>query len=105
METAVPCGLIISELVSNSLKYEYPDDTAGELTISLQYLKNELELVISDDGVGFPEDLDFKNIKTSLGLKLVNSLVKQLDGTIKLDSSHGTEFTIKFKELKYKKRI
>ena len=105
METAVPCGLIISELVSNSLKYAYPDDRNGELTISLQYLKNELELIISDDGVGFPEKLDFRNIKSSLGLKLVNSLVKQLDGSIELDRSRGTEFKIKFKELKYKQRI
>ncbi len=105
METAVPCGLIISELVSNSLKYAYPDDRNGELNISLQYLKNGLELIISDDGVGFPEDLDFRNIKSSLGLKLVNSLVKQLDGSIELDRSRGTEFKIKFKELKYKPRI
>ena len=105
METAVPCGLIISELVSNSLKYAYPDGRNGELTISLQYLKNELELIISDDGVGFPENLDFRNIKSSLGLKLVNSLVKQLDGSIELDRSRGTEFKIKFKELKYKQRI
>ena len=105
METAVPCGLIISELVSNSLKYAYPDDMIGELNISLKSLKNELELIIRDDGVGFPEDLDFRNINLSLGLKLVNSLVKQLDGTIELDSSRGTEFTIKFKELEYKQRI
>jgi len=105
METAVPCGLIISELVSNSLKYAYPDESAGELNISLQSLKNKLELIISDDGVGFPEDLDFRYIESSLGLKLVNSLVKQLDGTIKLDRSQGTKFIIIFKELKYKKRI
>ncbi|MGA2677259.1 MAG: PAS domain S-box protein [Methanobacterium sp.] len=105
METAVPCGLIISELVSNSLKYAYPDDSNGELIISLQYLKNELELIISDDGVGFPENLDFRNIKSSLGLKLVNSLVKQLDGSIELGRSRGAKFKIKFKELKYKQRI
>jgi two-component sensor histidine kinase len=105
METAVPCGLIISELVSNSLKYAYPDNGVGELNVSLKSLENEFELIISDDGVGFPEDLDFRNIKSSLGLKLVNLLVQQLDGTIDLDRSHGTEFKIKFKELKYKQRI
>jgi PAS domain S-box-containing protein len=105
METAVPCGLIISELVSNSLKYASSDDTTVKLIISLQKLKDELELIISDDGVGFPENLDFRNIKSSLGLKLVNSLVKQLDGSIELDRSRGTEFKIKFKELKYKQRI
>jgi PAS domain S-box-containing protein len=105
IETAIPCGLVISELVSNSLKYAYPDDATGELLISLRTLNDELELIISDNGVGLPEKLDFKNIKSSLGLQLVNSLVNQLDGTIKLDRSQGTKYTITFKELKYNKRI
>jgi two-component sensor histidine kinase len=105
IETAVPCGLIISELVSNSLKYAYPDDVTGELFISLESHDNGYKLVISDNGIGFPEKLDFKNIESSLGLQLVNSLVNQLDGTIELDRSNGTKFTIKFKELKYKERI
>jgi PAS domain S-box-containing protein len=104
METAVPCGLIICELVSNSLKYAYPHE-GGELNISFKTIKNELELVISDYGVGFPEELDFRNIESSLGLRLVNSLVSQLDGIIELDRSSGTKFTLKFKELKYKERI
>jgi two-component system, sensor histidine kinase PdtaS len=105
IETAVPCGLIISELVSNSLKYAYPEDATGELFISLESHDNGYKLVISDNGIGFPEKLDFKNVESSLGLQLVNSLVNQLDGTIELDRSNGTKFTIKFKELKYKERI
>ena len=105
IETSVPCGLIISELVSNSLKYAYPNNKTGELSISLKSLNKEFELIISDNGIGFPEELDFRNIESSLGLKLVNSLVNQLDGSIELDRSQGTEFTIKFKELKYKTRI
>ena len=105
MDTAIPCGLIISELVSNILKYAYPGDNVGELNISFRSLNNRLELVISDEGIGFPEDLDFRNIESSLGLKLVNSLVKQLDGTIDLDVSQGTKFNIKFNELKYKERM
>jgi len=105
MDTAIPCGLIISELVSNILKYAYPGDNVGELNISFRSLNNRLELVISDEGIGLPEDLDFRNIESSLGLKLVNSLVKQLDGTIDLDVSQGTKFNIKFNELKYKERM
>ena len=105
IETAIPCGLIISELVSNSLKYAYPDNAVGKVSISLKSLKNELELIVSDDGVGFPEEMDFNKTESSLGLKLVNSLIKQLDGSIELDRSQGTKFTIKFKELTYKQRI
>jgi PAS domain S-box-containing protein len=105
IETAVPCGLIISELVSNSLKYAYPGDSTGVLFISLESHDNGYKLVISDNGIGFPEKLDFKNVESSLGLQLVNSLVNQLDGSIELDRTHGTEFTIQFKELTYNKRI
>jgi two-component sensor histidine kinase len=61
--------------------------------------------LISDDGVGFPEDIDFKNVDSSLGLQLVNSLVNQLDGSIELDRSKGTKFIIEFKEVNYLERF
>jgi PAS domain S-box-containing protein len=105
IETAAPFGLIINELVSNSIKYAFPHDKTGKISINLKYYDDKYKLTISDNGVGFPENLDFRNIESTLGLKLVNSLVKQLDGSIDLDTSQGTKFTIKFKELKYKKRI
>lgn len=105
IETAVPSGLIISELVSNSLKYAFPDDISGEVLISLQTKGTDFELIIADDGIGFPEGLDFRNVRSSLGLKLVNSLVQQLEGTISMDRNKGTNFRIKFKELKYQKRL
>lgn len=104
IETAVPCGLIISELVSNSLKHAFPEGRTGTLIVSLKTGDEWNELVISDDGVGFPEEFDFRNTKT-LGLKLVNTLVNQINGEITLDRSRGTEFKIIFKELKYKERI
>ncbi len=104
IETAIPCGLIISEIVSNSLKYAFPGGRKGKLTVSLKAGDEWNELIISDDGIGFPEELDFKNTET-LGLQLVHSLVGQIDGEITLDRSQGTKFTIRFKELKYKKRI
>lgn len=103
VNNAIPLGLIINEIVTNSLKYAFPDGR-GKLSIQFYRLKakDEFELVISDDGVGLPEDFDFKKAK-SLGLKLVNSLTEQLDCSIELDRSHGTQFTIKFKESKYAK--
>ncbi len=103
IETAVPCGLIINELVSNSFKHAFPDKE-GELSIYLDSQENCFRLVISDDGVGFPENVDFQNIETSLGLKLVNILVKQIEGSIEVDRTFGTKFSINFKEQKYKKR-
>ncbi|OEC87414.1 MULTISPECIES: PAS domain S-box protein [Methanobacterium] len=77
---------------------------SNEIQIELHQLKNNLVLVVSDNGVGLPENIDFTNTE-SLGLRLVNNLVKQVDGTIELDKTEGTKFKITFKELKYKKRI
>jgi len=97
INTAIPCSLIINELVSNSLKYAFPDDKKGEIKIAMRPLnKNEVELVVSDDGVGIPKEVDFRNTET-LGLHLVNILVEdQLHGAIKLDRERGTIFHIRF---------
>ena len=104
IDTSIPLGLIISELVSNSLKYAFPDDETGEIVVKLHGYNSEYELIIRDDGVGFPDDLDYKNT-SSLGLILVNSLVNQIDGTMELDRSHGTKFIIRFRELNYSNRV
>lgn len=95
IKTAVPCGLIINELLSNSLKYAFPQEREGEIHISLKAKDNKFKLIISDSGIGLPEDLDFRNSE-SLGLKLVNSLTHQIDGKIELDRSQGTKFKITF---------
>jgi len=93
---ASPLGLTINELISNSLKYAFPEDRTGEITVTMKNLDKQLELIVKDDGVGIPEELDWKNSK-SLGLKLVRTLVEnQLDGSIDLESNNGTKFTIKF---------
>ncbi|MBZ0107740.1 MAG: HAMP domain-containing protein [Candidatus Scalindua rubra] len=106
IETAIPCGLIINELISNSLKYAFPEGRDGEINISLRSLDNdELEIIVSNDGVNFPNDLDFRDTE-SLGLRLVTNLAEnQLHGKIELNRSKGTEFKIRFKEIKYKKRM
>jgi PAS domain S-box-containing protein len=104
IETAVPFGLILNELISNSLKHGFPEGISGELYISLKFVDDKYELIVGDTGIGFPEEIDFKKTD-SLGLQLVNNLVSQIDGEIELNKSHGTEYKIIFKELKYKERI
>ena len=94
---ASPMGLIINELLSNSLKYAFPDERKGEINVQIKRLGKEIELTVMDDGIGMPKELDPKNANT-LGLKLVRTLVEdQLDGTIDMESQNGTKFTIKFK--------
>jgi two-component sensor histidine kinase len=74
VDTAVPCGLIISELVSNSLKYAFPKGRRGEVRINLCSPEDrKIALTVGDNGIGFPEDLDFRNTE-SLGLQLVSTL-------------------------------
>jgi two-component system, sensor histidine kinase PdtaS len=104
IDTAVPCGLIISELVSNSLKYAFPKGLNGEILISLKFIDNKYELVVRDNGIGMPVDIDLNKLET-LGLLLVNSLTEQIDGQIIINRKHGTEFIIKFEEINYKNRI
>lgn len=97
VDTAIPCGLIINELVSNSLKYAFPAGIEGEIEIVFRLIdENEIELMVSDNGVGIPEDLDFRN-SNSLGLKLVNILTDQIGGKLELDRSKGTRFHIKLR--------
>jgi two-component sensor histidine kinase len=104
VDTAIPCGLILNELVSNCLKHAFPDGREGEIRIELRSDGNDkFTLMVSDNGVGLLEDLDFRDTK-SLGLQLVNTLVNQLEGTIELDRRGGTAFKITFTEMKYKER-
>ena len=103
METAIPLGLIISEIVTNSLKHAFPN-SKGKISISLHIKGEETELIIKDNGVGVPKDFDIQNPK-KLGLQLLNTLVEQLEGTIELVQNKGTTFKITFKELKYYERI
>jgi two-component system response regulator len=104
METAIPCGLIINELVSNSLKYAFPHGE-GEIYVSLMHYEgNKYLLTINDNGIGLPAEIDFKNTQ-SLGFRLVNNLTNQLEGEIELNRTNGTTFKIIFEELKYETRL
>jgi len=106
MDTAVPLGIIINELVSNSLKHAFTEDEEGEIRIKLCREENGEHkkegnkstgfiLTVSDNGSGIPENLDIEDLG-SLGLQLVTSLVDQLDGELELKRKNGTEFTIRF---------
>jgi two-component sensor histidine kinase len=102
---AIPCGLIVNELVSNSLKHAFPDSRAGEVAVEFgQSGDHRYILTIKDNGIGFPEQLDFEHTET-FGLQVVKTLVNQIDGTIRLAAEGGTKFTIEFGELIYKPRV
>jgi two-component sensor histidine kinase len=93
INTAIPIGLIVNELVSNALKYAFPGDRGGMLTISGGLVGDLLTISVKDDGVGMPPGYDWKNA-TSLGLRLVNILAEQIDGTIAVAGDQGTTFII-----------
>ena len=104
IDTAIPCGLIINELVSNVLKHAFPEGRTGHVVIDLSPIgSKEFTLTIQDDGVGLPKGYDWRT-STSLGLKLVIDLTRQLDGRLEVDVTNGTIFRITFKELHYKER-
>jgi PAS domain S-box-containing protein len=106
IDTAIPCGLIISELLSNSLKHAFKEKREGAISLVFRVMENqEMELAVRDTGSGIPEHYN-PHKSQSLGLRLVYDLVeRQLGGTISLNRERGTEFIIRFKELKYKKRV
>jgi PAS domain S-box-containing protein len=99
INTAIPCGLLVSELISNALKHAFPQGRKGEVTVSMKPVENgDIVLEVRDNGVGLEEDLDLKNTE-SFGLQLVDMLTEQLQGTISIDRNGGTTFAIRFKEL------
>jgi two-component sensor histidine kinase len=134
IETCIPCGLILTEIITNSIKHAFPtaygsgpankkfadpatdgrgpenvpfassDELNGRIRIELVCAGELITLKIMDNGIGFPEGIDFEN-PDSFGLQLVNLLVNQLRGTIELQKEKETEFIINFEELNYGKRI
>ncbi len=97
VDTAIPCGLILNELVSNSLKHAFPGGRKGEIRITLRPLNGSIELMVRDNGVGIPDRIDFRTTD-SLGLHLVTILAEdQLNGKITLTRDGGTTFTITFR--------
>ena len=98
IDQAIPCGLLVNELVSNAFKHAFPQDRSGELRVELQAPTNGRGccLRVADNGVGFPPDFDLKHL-TSLGLKLVTDLVRQIGGQLEIGPGPGAAFEIEFK--------
>ena len=92
---AIPCGLIINELVTNSLKHAFSPGNPGTIEIRMEIHDGRHQLLIKDNGRGFPEDKDFRKLET-LGMQIVLDLIDQMNGTIDLDRQGGTEFKIFF---------
>jgi PAS domain S-box-containing protein len=102
VETMMPCGLIINELVTNTFKYAFPDDRAGVVTIGLHMEKdNEITLSVKDNGVGIQDDFNLYETK-SLGLQIVSALTNQIHGDLELIKDNGTEIRITFKEKRFR---
>ena len=98
LDTAIPLGLVINELVTNAFKYAFNETGRGNLKIVLHLLENgNYSLVVADNGKGFPPEINFRSTE-SLGLQLVTTLVQQIQGKINLDNEKGAIFTILFKE-------
>jgi PAS domain S-box-containing protein len=96
IDTAIPCGLLLNELVSNCFKHAFPDGRAGTVRVALvRGAGGTTELTVADDGAGFPAGVDFRNT-TSFGLQLVNTLTEQLAGTLELTTGAGTTVTVRF---------
>lgn len=100
INTSIPLGLIINEMVTNTLKYAFPGDKRGYLKIALHQKDSDYILEVSDNGVGMPEDYNIEESK-SLGMLLINSLTSQLDGTVELTNEKGTKFKITFPKPKF----
>ena len=98
VDTAIPCGLILNELISNSLKHAFPDERNGKIKVAFhQFADREYELVVSDDGVGLPEKVNLSRT-TSLGMHLVYLIIEQLNGQMEVFREKGTCFRIRFSE-------
>ncbi|MCX7877302.1 MAG: PAS domain S-box protein [Ignavibacteria bacterium] len=102
IDNAIPCGLIINELVSNSFKYAFPNERKGNIFINAAYddINDRYWLTVRDDGIGLTEEVNLKE-STTFGLQLVSTLVSQMDGSIEVFSKNGTEYRITFRSAEY----
>lgn len=97
INTAIPCGLIINEILTNSIKYAFPEHREGIIRIDMKAKGNVVTLIMSDNGIGLPEHTNPSNLN-SLGMKLIRVLTDQIDGEMSLDRTNGTTYTLKFNE-------
>jgi PAS domain S-box-containing protein len=105
LETAIPCGLIVNEIITNAFKHAFPQGQPGEIRIRLfSDIEQHLHLHLMDNGIGIPDDLDWEN-SPSLGLRLVRILAQQLKATLNFKRDAGTTVELTFSQLKYRPRF
>ena len=95
IDKAIPCSLILNEMISNSLKYAFPDNQKGTIQIDVRSGTHNVIIIYTDNGVGIPEHITLDNTGT-MGLQLINGLTNQLKGTVELEREHGTVYKITF---------
>jgi PAS domain S-box-containing protein len=95
LDHAIPCGLIVNELITNSFKYAFPAEMKGDILLILKQEEGKIVLSVADNGVGIDNEVDYKTTD-SLGFQLINSLVTQIDGTLTYNNEKGTKFTVSF---------
>ncbi len=95
VDAAIPCGIIINELVANSLKHAFPGDRTGEIAVSFREVDGNQQMIFRDDGVGLPADFDIDH-PASLGWSIITALTSQLGGSIEFRCNSGSEVTITF---------
>jgi PAS domain S-box-containing protein len=95
IDKAVPCSLIINEMISNSLKHAFPGGRKGVITIDFRKSGEKYIVTYSDDGIGLPDSVTFDRTE-SLGMQLIRGLTKQINGSIELDRTSGTKYTVTF---------
>ncbi len=95
LDMAIPCGLMVNELVTNSLKHAFPDKRDGIISISMCKDENMLDIAVSDNGIGLPENFDASNSPT-LGMTLLHTLGTQLGGKVEFENNNGTVFHSSF---------
>lgn len=97
INTAIPCGLIVNEILTNSIKYAFPLEQNGIISISMKVNNKDVVLKLSDNGVGLPKDFNVSQLN-SLGTKLIKVLTDQIDGILEVESVEGTAYTLRFSE-------
>jgi two-component sensor histidine kinase len=95
VERANSIGLIVNELVTNAFKHAFPDERLGRIAVNLEEIGEDYRLCVRDTGVGFLSDRNLER-SPSFGLRLVDLLVRRLDGTLSIDATAGTQFTVMF---------
>jgi two-component sensor histidine kinase len=112
IDIAIPCGLIINELFTNTIKHAFPGGKKGDIYIKLvqHESKNNIdpgnyELIIKDNGIGLPEGFEMDSNITTLGMRIVYSLIRQLNGKVEINNSNGAEFKITFPPANYSERL